>query len=254
VYDDTLLSVHMVQHMVLAMVVPLALALGAPITLALRTLPRRPRGWLLGALHSRVARVLTFPPLIFVLFVITPWALYFSGWYTAALHSTYLHEMTHLHMVLVGCLFFWPLMGIDPIPGRMSYPARMLLVVLTLPFHAFMGVTIMAQKRLLGGSWYPELHEGPMGAWLPDPHVDQHLAGGILWSSGDAVGLVFFAVLFVQWARSSMREAQREDRRLDLLEARAARSSASTPPAAGEVADGPPAERVGAPPPADDSR
>ena len=158
----------MVQHMILAMVVPLAMALGAPITLALRTLPRRPRRWLLAVLHSRVAKVLTFPPLTFTLFVITPWALYFSGWYAATLHSDYLHEMTHLHMVLVGCLFFWPLVGIDPIPGRISYPARMLLVVLTLPFHAFMGVTIMAQDRLIGGSWYPELHEGPMGAWLPD--------------------------------------------------------------------------------------
>ncbi len=223
VYDDTLLWVHMVQHMVLAMVVPLAMALGAPITLALRTLPRRPRRWLLAVLHSRVAKVLTFPPLTFTLFVLTPWALYFSGWYTATLHSDFLHEMTHFHMVLIGCLFFWPLVGTDPIPGRISYPARMLLVVLTLPFHAFMGVTIMAQKRLIGGSWYPELHEGPMGAWLPPPHADQQLAGGILWSAGDAVGLLFVAVLFVQWVRSSMREAEREDRRLDLLEARASR-------------------------------
>jgi cytochrome c oxidase assembly factor CtaG len=227
VYDDTLLSVHMVQHMVLSMLVPLSMALGAPITLALRTLPRRPRGWLLSVLHSRVARVLTFPPLTFALFVLTPWALYFSGWYTATLHSDYLHEMTHLHMVLVGCLFFWPLMGIDPLPGRISYPARMLLVVLTLPFHAFMGVTILGQETLIGGNWYPELAEGPMGAWLPDPHTDQHLAGGILWSAGDAIGLLFFAVLFVQWARASMREAEREDRRLDLLEARAARAAAA---------------------------
>jgi cytochrome c oxidase assembly factor CtaG len=226
VYDDTLLSVHMVQHMVLAMVVPLAMALGAPVTLALRTLPRRPRKWLLVVLHSRVARVLTFPPLTFGLFVITPWALYFSGWYGATLHHEYLHEMTHLHMVVVGCLFFWPLVGVDPLPGRITYPARMLLTALTLPFHAFMGVTIMAQDRLMGGRWYPDLHGGPMGAWLPDPHVDQQLAGGILWSSGDAVGLLFFAVLFVQWVRSSMREAVREDRRLDLLEAREARQAA----------------------------
>ena len=71
VYDDTLLSVHMI----LAMVVPLAMALGAPITLALRTLPRRPRSWLLVVLHSRLAKVLTFPPLTFALFVITSWAL-----------------------------------------------------------------------------------------------------------------------------------------------------------------------------------
>jgi cytochrome c oxidase assembly factor CtaG len=244
VYDDTLLSVHMVQHMVLAMLVPLAMALGAPVTLALRTLPRRPRSWLLVGLHSRVAKVLSFPPLTFALFVLTPWALYFSGWYTATLHSDFLHEMTHLHMVLVGCLFFWPLMGIDPLPGRVDYPFRVLLVALTLPFHAFMGVTIMGQKTLIGGNWYPELAEGPMGAWLPNPHTDQQLAGGILWSSGDAIGLVFFAVLFVQWVRSSMREAQREDRRLDLLEARAAKAAAAeaAAPSAGAVGGSPGAD------------
>jgi cytochrome c oxidase assembly factor CtaG len=219
-YDTTLLSVHMVQHMVLSMVVPLSLALGAPVTLALRTLPRRPRKWLLVVLHSRVAKVLSFPPLTLLLFVISPWALYFSGWYDASLHSSYVHEMMHLHLVVVGSLFFWPLMGIDPVPGRVGYPFRVLLVILTLPFHAFLGVTIMGQTDLIGGDWYPDLHDGPMGAWLPDPHDDQHLAGGILWGAGDLVGLAFFGVLFTQWVRSSIREAAREDRRLDLLEAR----------------------------------
>ena len=177
-------------------------------------------------LHSRVARVLSFPPLTLALYVISPWALYFSGWYDASLHSAYVHEMMHLHLVLVGALFFWPLMGIDPVPGRVGYPARMLLVVLTLPFHAFLGVTIMGQDALIGHDWYPSLHDGPMGSWLPDPHDDQHLAGGILWGSGDLIGLVFFGVLFAQWVRSSMKEAAREDRRLDLLEARAAARSA----------------------------
>ena len=219
-YDTTLLSVHMVQHMVLSMLVPLALALGAPVTLALRTLPRAPRRWLLVVLHSRVAKVLSFPPLTLLLYIVSPWALYFSSWYDASLHSAYVHEMMHIHLVLVGALFFWPLMGIDPVPGRVGYPFRVLLVVLTLPFHAFLGVTIMGQTELLGGDWYPDLHDGPMDAWLPDPHDDQHLAGGILWGSGDLIGLVFFGVLFTQWVRSSMREAVREDRRLDLLEAR----------------------------------
>jgi putative copper resistance protein D len=126
----------------------------------------------------------------------------------------------HVHLVVVGTLFFWPIVGIDPVPGRVAYPFRVLLMVLTLPFHAFLGVTIMGQDTLLGGDWYPRLHDGPMGSWLPDPHADQHLAGGLLWGSGDLVGLVVFAVLFVQWVRSSMREAAREDRRLDLLERR----------------------------------
>jgi putative copper resistance protein D len=213
----------MVQHMVLTMVVPLFLALGAPVTLMLRTLPRTPRGWLLAVLHSRVALVLTFAPLTFLLFVISPWALYFTSWYDATLRSVPLHELMHLHLVVVGSLSFWPLVGIDPVPGRVGYPFRLLLVVLTLPFHAFLGVTIMSQDALIGGSWYDAL---PM-AWLPDPAADQHVAGGVLWASGDLVGLVFLGVLFTQWVRSSMREAVREDRRLDRLEAQAARRDPS---------------------------
>ncbi|MBO9520718.1 MAG: cytochrome c oxidase assembly protein [Nocardioidaceae bacterium] len=215
-YDTTLLSVHMVQHMALSMLVPLFLALGAPVTLALRTLPALPRRWLLAVLHSWVAKVLSFPPLTLALYVLSPWALYFSGWYGASLHSTFVHEMMHVHLVLVGSLFFWPLVGVDPLPGRVAYPFRVLLAVLTLPFHAFLGITIMNQTDLLGGDWYPSLHATM--PWLPDPLDDQHLAGGILWGSGDLVGLVIFGVLFVQWVRSSMKEAEREDRRLDRLE------------------------------------
>lgn len=229
-YDTTLLSVHMVQHMLLSMVVPLSLALGAPVTLALRTLPKKPRSWLLAVLHSRVAKVLSFPPLAFALYVISPWALYFSGWYEASLRHEYIHEMMHVHLVLVGMLFFWPLMGVDPLPGRVGYPFRVLLTVLTLPFHAFLGITIMDQKSLLGGDYYPSLHDGPMGYWLPDPLDDQHLAGGILWGSGDLIGVAFFVVLFVQWVRSSMKEAERVDRRLDLLERREARAARSAEP------------------------
>ncbi len=223
-YDTTLISVHMVQHMVLSMWVPLFLALGAPVTLALRTLPGTttsgPRRWLLAALHSRVAAVLSFAPLTFLLYVISPWALYYSGWYDATLESAWVHELMHVHLVTVGALFFWPLMGIDPVPGRVAYPFRMALVFLTLPFHAFLGVTVMDQKSLIGGDHYLALREGPMGSWLPDAFDDQHLAGGILWASGDLVGLIFFGVLFAQWVRASMREATREDRRLDLLEKR----------------------------------
>lgn len=225
-YDTTLLSVHMVQHMVLSMVVPLSLALGAPITLALRTLPGGPRRWLLAVLHSRVATVLSFAPLAFLLYITSPWALYYTSWYDASLSSAYVHEMMHIHLVAVGALFFWPLMGIDPLPGRVGYPFRVLLVVMTLPFHAFLGVTIMGQTRLIGEEHYLALREGPMGAWLPPALEDQHVAGGILWASGDLIGLVFFAVLFVQWVRSSQKEAAREDRRLDLLEARERRADA----------------------------
>jgi putative copper resistance protein D len=122
----------------------------------------------------------------------------------------------HVHLVLIGALFFTPILGVDPVPGRVSYPFRMMLLFLTLPFHAFLGVTIMSQQELIGGDWYPSLHASM--PWLPDPAADQHLAGGILWASGDLVGLLLFGVLFAQWFRASSQEARREDRRLDRLE------------------------------------
>jgi putative copper resistance protein D len=108
----------------------------------------------------------------------------------------------------------------------------MMLAVLTLPFHAFLGVTIMGQSELIGGDWYPSLHASM--PWLPDAYDDQHLAGGILWGSGDLIGLLLFSVLFVQWVRSSMQEARREDRRLDRLE-RIERSTQPTPGPTGDT-------------------
>lgn len=218
-YDEVLLSMHMAQHMVLTMVAPVFLALGAPVTLALRTLHQAPRRRLLTLLHSRVAAVLAFPPVAFVFFVASPWVLYFSGWYEATLRSALLHNLLHLHFVLVGCLFFWPLLGLDPVPGRVAYPFRLLTVFATLPFHAFLGVTIMSTHKLLAGDWYRSVGR----TWPPTPVDDQHLAGQILWGSGDAVGLLIFAVLFVQWVRQSRSEAAREDRRLDREEAAARR-------------------------------
>ncbi len=224
-YDTVLLSTHMVQHMVLSMAAPIFLALGAPVTLALRTLAPTPRRWLLALLHSRLAAVLAFPPVALAIFIASPWALYFSGWYEATLRSGILHDLLHLHFVVVGCLFFWPLLGLDPVPGRVAYPFRLLTVFATLPFHAFLGVTIMSMDELLARDWYLSLHR----SWPPTPLADQHLAGGILWGSGDLVGLLIFAVLFVQWVRQSKGEAAREDRRLDRDEAAAERLAASDP-------------------------
>ena len=220
-YDEDSFAVHMVQHMLLAMVTPVFLALGAPVTLALRTLPRSPRAALLGVLHSRFVRLLSFPAIGWLLFVGNPFALYFSGWYEATLGNAYLHEALHLHFLAVGCLFFWPLLGVDPVPGKVGHPMRMLLVAATLPFHAFLGIAIMSVgdegQGLLAADHYLALHP------LSEAVQQQQVGGGLLWASGDLVGLLFVFTLLFQWMRASEREAAREDRRLDRLEA-AARS------------------------------
>jgi cytochrome c oxidase assembly factor CtaG len=223
VYDTTLLWVHMVQHMVLGMVVPVFLALGAPVTLALRTLPRGGRRAVQAVLHSRVAKVLSFPAVAGVLFVANPFALYLTGWYEATLRNPWLHDLNHLHFVLVGCLWFWPVLGLDPMPVRIPYPMRLLAVFATMPFHAFLGVAIMSSSTLLAGDWYRELGRD----WGPTLAKDQEIAGGVLWASGDLVALLVLGALFVQWSRASEREAAREDRRLDRLEAEAAAAAAA---------------------------
>jgi putative copper resistance protein D len=213
-YDTVLLSVHMVQHMILMMVVPMFLALGAPVTLALRTLPPRPRRMLLAVLHSRLARVLTFAPLTLALFIATPFALYYSPFYELSLRSGFWHAFLHLHFIVIGALLMWPLMGIDPVPGRISYPLRLLMLFLMLPFHAFLGISIMSSTQLIAEDWYLAFNR----TWPPSPIDDQYLAGGIMWASGDLIALVMLIALFVQWYAHSQREARREDRRLDRLE------------------------------------
>jgi putative copper resistance protein D len=213
-YDTVLISVHMVQHMVLSMVVPIFTALGAPITLALRTLPPRGRRVLLTVLHSRVSQVLTHPVVAGSLFILNPFVLYFSGLYELSLRNGFVHDWMHLHFVVVGTLWFWPLIGIDPMPRKAPYPLRMIMVMITMPFHAFLGVVVMQSSALIAEDWYLALGR----EWGPSPLEDQRIAGGILWATGDIVAVVLFVVLFVGWMRSSEREAVREDRRLDRLD------------------------------------
>jgi cytochrome c oxidase assembly factor CtaG len=216
-YDTVLFSVHVVQHMILTMVTPLFLALGAPVTLALRTMSGRPRAVLLSLLHSRLARVLTFAPLALALFIVTPFVLYYSPLYEVTLRSAFWHALLHLHFLTIGALLMWPLVGVDPIPGRLAYPFRMLVMFLMLPFHAILGVSIMSANQLIAEEWYLAFER----AWPPSPLDDQYLAGGIMWGSGDITAVLMMVALFVQWFAHSQREARREDRRLDRLEARA---------------------------------
>ena len=233
-YDESLFAAHMVQHMLLSMVATVFLALGAPITLALRTLPLVHKRRVMAVLHSRFAAVMSHPLVPWLLFVSSPFLLYFTGWYEATLDNRFLHEMLHVHFLVVGSLFFWPLLGVDPVPGRSGHPFRMLLVAATLPFHAFLGVSIMSVepdgRGLLAPDHYLPLHG------LAESVFQQQLGGGLLWASGDLVGLLFLGVLLVQWMRASQREAVREDRRLDRLEAgeRAASERASSERAASE--------------------
>lgn len=222
-YDTVLFWFHMIQHMLFNMVAPPFLVGGAPVTLALRALPHRQRQWLLTVLHSRFSQVILFPPLTTVLMVATPFALYFTGWYELTLSNDFHHDFLHFWLITVGCLFFFPLLGVDPVPIKMPYPIRILLFMATMPFHAFLGVIIMGSKHLVAEDWYLAFER----SWGPTPLEDQNWAGALLWATGDLTMLFAMILIFVQWVRESNREARRVDRALDREEAERAKQGAA---------------------------
>jgi cytochrome c oxidase assembly factor CtaG/putative copper export protein len=217
-YGPAMFSAHMAQHMILGMLVPILLVLGAPITLALRALrpagrdrPPGPREWLLAAVHAPPARWLTHPLVTLPLFVGSYYALYFSGLFPAALPEHWAHQLMNLHFLLVGLLFFWPLVGVDPAPRRLPPAVRLGVVFASVPFHAFFGVALMSANSVIGGDFYRSLAL----PWVPDPLRDQQLGGGLAWASGELPLLLVVIALLIQWSRQDERSARRDDRRAD---------------------------------------
>ncbi|GAB2869705.1 cytochrome c oxidase assembly protein [Streptomyces mayteni] len=214
-YGRVLFSVHMGQHMVLAMTAPILLVLGAPVTLALRALPstgragrRGPREWLLALVHSRYLRVVSHPVVSGTLFVGSAFAVYYTPLFGMLMRSHYGHTAMLAHFLLVGALFFWVIIGVDPGPRRPPYLARLITLIITMPFHSWFAISLMSSSDLLGRDWW----EAVARPWGASPADDQYAAGAIAWATGDIPILVTLVALSFQWVRSDFREARRVDR------------------------------------------
>ncbi|MCG2803104.1 MAG: bifunctional copper resistance protein CopD/cytochrome c oxidase assembly protein, partial [Cellulomonas sp.] len=222
VYGHVLFSAHMVQHMVLATVIPIFLALSAPVTLALRALPSRiaglrgdvsrgPREWLLVLVGSRWGRFLANPIVAAANFAFSMVVFYYTDVFAWALADPVGHLVMVVHFSLAGYLFANALVGIDPGPTRPSYPLRLVLLFATMGFHAFFGVTLQSSTALLVADWF-----GLMGRpWGPSALVDQHLGGSVAWGIGEFPTLALAIGVAFAWSRDDERVARRRDRRVD---------------------------------------
>jgi putative copper resistance protein D len=204
--------------MLLSMLVPVLLVLGAPVTLALRALPAAGRGdppglreWLLAALHSKVSKFLTHPIVALVLFVAGFYGLYFGGLFDAAADSHAAHVAMNVHFLLSGYLFYWVVIGVDPTPRPIPPLAKLGIVFASLPLHAFFGVVLMGTKALLAGDFYESLGL----PWHTDLIADQKLGGAIAWSAGEVPLVLVLLALLIQWRRTDQRTATRMDRAAD---------------------------------------
>ncbi len=215
-YSMVLFSLHMVQHMVLAMISPILLLLGAPVTLALRTLPRgqgaaaAPRALLLNFLHSRFTRFLASPGFTVPLFIASLYGIYFTPIFDALMSTAPGHQFMLAHFLVTGLLFFGPIMAQDPWPNTHGHPTRILELVIPVPFHAFFGVAVMIAGTLLVDSF-----ANPPAAWGIDPLGDQTVAGGIAWSFGELPTVIVLIVVLVSWMGSDERRARSLDRAAD---------------------------------------
>ncbi|BCI54222.1 ABC transporter permease [Mycolicibacterium litorale] len=214
-YMPAMFSVHMVAHMLLSMLVPILLVLGAPVTMALRALPTAgkgqppgPREWLLAALHSRVSRSLTHPIVALTLFVAGFYGLYFGGIFEAGAGDHAAHVLMNIHFLLSGYLFYWVVIGVDPTPRRIPQLAKLAIVFASLPLHAFFGVVLMGMQTVLAEGFYRSLDLG----WHNDLLGDQKLGGSIAWAAGEIPLVLVLLALLIQWRRSDNRDAKRLDR------------------------------------------
>ena len=217
-YGRVLFSVHMVQHLLLMMLAPILLNLGAPVTLALRALPtgvtgttRSARAWLLRIVNSRWMAFVSHPVVAWALFSVSLYVLYLTPLFGWALRNHLAHLAMMLHFLLVGYLFFWILIGVDPGPKRPGHPARIILLFTASAVHTFFGIILMMSGSVIGDSYYSLLHR----AWGSSALTDQHLGGGMAWSFGELPGVAVIAALVFQWSRSDERRARAKDARMD---------------------------------------
>jgi len=207
---------HMIAHMTLGMIAPIGLVLGAPITLALRTLPqgrtkeeRGPRGILLALLHSRYGMIITHPVIALILFDGSLFVLYFTDLFGTLMASHAGHLLMNLHFIAVGFLFFMIIVGIDPNPRRVHHLLRIVILFATMAIHAFFSIALLATTTLVDKGFY-----AAQGApWLLGDFLgDQRSGGSVSWAMGEIPIILALVATFIQWMREDAKETRRIDR------------------------------------------
>jgi putative copper resistance protein D len=215
-------SWHMVAHMTLGMIAPIAIVLGAPITLALRTLPqgrnseeRGVRGTLLSVLHSRYSSIIVNPVGALVIFDGSLFLLYFTSLFGTLMNTHAGHLFMNLHFLLAGFLFFHVIIGIDPNPKRPPFLVRIVTLLAAMSIHAFFSVALMSSSTLIDSGYFAALQT----PWVGDLLADQNKGGAIGWAMGEIPILIALIATFIMWTRDDAREARRIDRSVERMAA-----------------------------------
>jgi putative membrane protein len=214
---------HILQHLFLMVISPPLLAMGAPMTLALQTSSRSGKVRLLSILNSGPFMVLTHP--------LPVWALYyfsmFAFFLTSALNFAMLHmwvmDLVNLGFLFASTLFWWPLVGVDPVPHwKMSYGVRMGNLLIGVPIESFLALALLSETRP-AASMYTV--------------ASSHSGAAILWIGAELFTFLALIPIFFQWVRFEERKTARLEAQLDAEAAaqeRAGHAGVGDPPGVGD--------------------
>jgi len=212
VYAKFSFEYHMIAHMALGMIAPIGIVLGAPITLALRTLPqgrnqdeRGVRGTLIALLHSKPAGIVTNPIVILALFDGSLFVLYMTPLFGNMMPSHLGHLVMNIHFLLAGILFFHVIIGIDPNPRKVPHLVRIVILFAAMSIHAFFAIALISTSTVIDQGYFASLQT----PWNLDLLADQHAGGSIAWAMGEIPILMALVATFIQWMRDDNRETKR---------------------------------------------
>jgi putative copper resistance protein D len=195
----TYFQAHVLQHLLLMVVGPPLLALGAPSTLLLQTSRRGTKQLWLRVLRSSPFAVVSHPVVVWCLYYGAMFAFFLTFLLNYAMLHMWLMDLINVGFLFGATLFWWPMVGIDPIiHWKMGYPARMLNILLGSGVEAFLGVAILNSHKSLASMY---------------TLASTKAGGGLLWAATEVVTLGAFVPIFLQWMRSEERIAVRADQR-----------------------------------------
>jgi cytochrome c oxidase assembly factor CtaG len=220
-YAYTLFWMRALQVLLLLYVVPFFIALGKPVTVVRDALGPVGRDRIDRLLATRFARVLAHPLTTSLAMLGTPWLLYLTPWYTAALENEWIGGPTRILLVAVGFGYFYARLQADPVPRKYPQLISLLITVVEALGDGVLGLVIW-QGSLIGATYYSGLHR----SWGPDQRLDQTIGAGVLWILGDLVGWPFVLLLMRALSRDEKAHAVHVDAELDMAEAAESESAA----------------------------
>lgn len=199
-YSNSVFYIHALQHVLLMNAAPVLFALAAPMTLWLQASDRPLQSFLLRVMHTRIFETLTFPVLVAIVSYTLMLAYFLSSFYTYSEEHPLVNGMTNVVFLLAGCLYWWPVVGLDPSRWKLSFPARLGYLATGIPVTTFLGLGLVSARYSID----PAIHT----------LADTHAGGGALWVLSELFTLTAMGAVLLQLMHTEERAALRYDRRL----------------------------------------